>query len=250
MGQARYSLWTVALVLTLGPFAAAANSTRACDSSPRLIGAFGAMDVPKPPLATGPEITSQLPEGSLIRGEQVTEIAPSGERIIMYDAKDDSEPNPRIAIVVNAAIVKTYEISKLVEYGEGATYATSCEFEIAPGQRALAVAYTLSGDGTGSAFIVLTWWGGEYRVAFHRTVGQGRLVLGSGTLRLWERTFGKYASRPDSDKFECEWCKHKYLITELAWQHGDYVKTRIKRTPTSYDPAEITGTPILIETKP
>ncbi len=220
-----------------------------CEGSPRIVGAFGAMDRPKPPVPVTAEIRSQLPEGRVVRRLQETKLSPSGEQIVMYDTKDDSEPNPKVAIVVHGILAETYEVSKLVEYGQGALYATSCEFEIEPAQRALAIAYTLSGDGTGSAFLVLTWSSaGHYELVFHRTVGQGRIVLGSRTLELWERTFGKNASRPDSSNFECEWCQHRYLITEFEWRNGQYVKTRSKRTPKAYDPAEISGTPLQIKT--
>jgi hypothetical protein len=151
-----------------------------------------------------------------------------------------------VAVVVQGKVAKVFDLASLVEYGEGGVYAASCEFELAPSQRALVVAYTLSGDGTGSAFLVLTWIGGDYKVIFHRTVGQGRMVFGSRTLELWERAIGKDAAGPESPNFECEWCQHRYLVTEFEWQSGKYIKTRSRRTSRAYDPAEISGTPLLI----
>jgi len=138
-------------------------------------------------------------------------------------------------------------LSTLVDYGEGGIYATSCEFELAPNEDGLAIAYVLNGDGTGSAFLILTWFGGDYQAAFHRTVGQGKMVFKSGKMELWERTMGKYAARPDSMKFECEWCKHRYQISEFRWQNGNYTEIRSRRTVFAYDPALISGVPIVVE---
>jgi hypothetical protein len=231
----------------LVPIAKCRAATGVCEDSPRTVGLFGAMDRPKAPVPISAEISSKLPEVRSIRGVEQTRLGPSGEQIIMYDTNEDLEPDPRVAVVVSGILTEVYEVSKFVEYGKGALYATSCEFNLTPTQRALAIAYTLSGDGTESAFLILTWSAaGQYALVFHRTVGQGRLVFGSQTLELWESTRGKYASRPDSAKFECEWCQHRYLITEFEWRNGEYVERRSKRTRTAYDPAGISSTPLQI----
>jgi len=250
MKQIRFLVLGLCLIvdLVLGFVAKGHAATNLCEGSPRTVGAFGAMDQPKPPVPLPADIHSLPPEARSVRRIQQTGLGPSGEQIVMYDTNDEnSEPNPKVAIVVRGTLAKTYDVSKLVEYGQGALYATSCEFELAPMHKALAIAYTLSGDGTGNAFIVLTWSAGDYQAIFHRTVGQGRIVLGTSTMELWERTLGKYASRPESDNFECEWCQHRYLITEFHWRNGEYVKTGSKRTSKAYDPAEISGTPVLIK---
>jgi hypothetical protein len=234
------------VTLDLGLVTKADAETNSCEDSPRFVGAFGAMDKPKPPVAIAIDIRSQLPEVGAVRRVHETKLSPSGEAIIMYDTKADAEPNPKVAVVVQGKVAKVFDLASLVEYGEGGVYASSCEFELAPSQKALAIAYTLSGDGTGSAFLVLTWFGGNYQVIFHRTVGQGRMVLGSRTLELWERAIDKHAAGPESPNFECEWCQHRYLITEFEWRSGGYIKTRSKRTSRAYDPAEISGSPLLI----
>ncbi|HKN23043.1 MAG TPA: hypothetical protein VJX73_16575 [Terracidiphilus sp.] len=166
---------------------------------------------------------------------------------MIYDTRDGPEPNPEVAILVGGKLAKLFDLSTLVEYGQGGIYAASCEFELAASENGLAIAYVLNGDGTGSAFLVLTWNGGDYQVIFHRTVGQGRMVFKSGLMELWERTMGKYVARPESAKFECEWCQHKYQITEFKWRDGKYIEVRSRRTAVAYDPAQISGIPLVIE---
>jgi hypothetical protein len=230
-------------------FLANGEAATRCDGSPRIIGAFGAMDEPKPSISVAPEIRALMPEAVAIRHIEQSRLSLSGEQIILYDASRTPEPNPKVAVIANGVIAKTYDLATLVEYGQGAIYATSCEFQFTPTQRGLAVAYTLSGDGTGSAFLVITWSASAgYQLLFHQTVGQGRIVLGRGKLELWERTFSK-DRHPEDSNFECEWCDHRYLITLFEWRNGTYVKVRAKRTPKTYDPAEVTGVPIEIETK-
>lgn len=237
------------VMVFLVPIAKCHGATGGCESSPRTIGPFGAMDRPTPPVLISTEISSQLPQVRSIRGLQQTRLGPSGEQIIMYDtSKEDTGPDPRVAIVVHGVLTEVYDVSKLVEYGDAAIYATSCEIDLSPTQRALAIAYTLAGDGTSSVFLILTWSAaGHYALVFHRTVGQGRIIFGSQTLELWESTRGKYYTRPESSKFECEWCDHQYLITEFEWRNGEYVKTRSKTTRTAYNPAEISGTPLQVK---
>ena len=220
---------------------------RPCEEFPRTVGLFGAMDQPKPAATVADAIRSQLPGVATVRGMQETRLGPSGETVVMYDTQDSSEPIPKVAVLVGGKLAKLYDLSSLVEYGQGGIYAASCEFELMHGQNGLAIAYVLSGDGTGSAFLVLTWFEGDYQLIFHRTVGQGRMVFGTGVMKLWDRAMGKYASRPDSPKFECEWCPHRYLITEFRWRGDEYLKVRSALTSRAYDPAQISGIPLLIE---
>jgi hypothetical protein len=233
-------------LLIIGSTIAAAHAAAAngCQDFPRNVGLFGAMDRQKESIEISRELQAQLPKARAIREAKQTDLTAMGEQVIMYD----TDESPHIAIVVQGVLSQTYDLSKIVEKGLGGIYATSCEFQLSPTQKALAIAYTLSGDGTGSVFLILTWAPEtKYEVVFHETVGQGRIMIGSGKLDLWESTRGKYASRPESPEFECEWCKHKYLISEFRWRDGKYNKTRSRLTSKSYDPAEISGKPIQIE---
>src|SRR4051812_2772600 len=217
----------------------------ACKSSPRVVGAFGAMDLPVPPVTLSPEVLALLHNVQSVRRVEHTMLAPPGEQVMIYDSNDDElAPVPRVAIVADGIAAKIFDVSNFIEYGEQAIYSSSCEFEIAPAQNAIAITYTLSGDGTGSAFLMLTWTAGKYQIIFHRMVGQGRMVLGFREVELWERSLGPNASRPESINFECEWCAHRYLVTKFVWRGGRFVKTVSRRTRKAYDPAEITGIPL------
>jgi hypothetical protein len=238
-------LITLLIVGSTLPIAYAA--VNGCQTAPRQVGLFGAMDQPKTPVELSKELRAQLPTASLVREVKKTSLTSTGEQVILYDTDDGTKPNPQIAIVTKGVLNQTFELAHFVQYGEFAVYATSCEFQMSADQRALAIAYTNSGDGTSSIFLIVTWSSAaKYDVVFHRHVGQGRIVLESGRLELWERTMGKYASLPDSPKFECEWCEHQYLITQFTWLNSKYSKTQSRRTSEFYNPAEISSTPIQI----
>jgi hypothetical protein len=240
---------TMAVITFLVPAAKCQPAMDGCEASPRTVGPFGAIDRPQAPIPISAQIRLQLLGAYAVRALQQTRLSPSGEQIIMYDtSKEVTDPDPRVAVVVDGVLTEVYAVSKLVEYGDAAIYATSCAVNLTPAQGALAIAYTLAGDGTSSAFLNLTWSAAaHYTVAFHRSVGQGRIIFGPQTLELWESTRGKYARRPESSKFECEWCDHRYLVTEFEWRNGTYVKRRSRLTGTAYDPAEISGTPLQIK---
>jgi hypothetical protein len=178
--------------------AAAVNT---CQDSPRNVGLFSAMDRTKGTIEISRELQDQLPKAHMIREAKQTNLTASGEQVIIYDTDDGLQ----VAIIAQGVVIQTYDLSKLVKNGQGGIYATSCEFQLSPTQKAFAVAYTLSEDGTGSAFMIMTWVPEtKYELVYHQAVGQGRIVLGSGKMDLWESTRGKNASRPESPKFECE----------------------------------------------
>ncbi len=218
-----------------------------CGSSPRVVGAFGAMDKPLAAVPVSDAIRTQLPDLKVIRAVRHTSLAPSGEQMVMYDTSaDEFAPKQKIAVIANGAVASTFDVSKLVRYGEQAIYQASCQFELFPGQNGFVIAYIISGDGTGSAFIILAHIEGSYRLVFARLVGQGRLVFRAALFELWERSFDKSRSNAELDNFECEWCDHRYLISKYSWRSGRYVKIASTRTKATYDPASITGIPVIV----
>lgn len=218
-----------------------------CSSSPRVVGAFGAMDKPVAPVSVPAAIRNQISDVKIVRDLRHTTLAASGEQVVMYDSTiDEIAPNPKIAVVADGAVVATFDVAKLVPHAEQAVYRTSCEIQLDADQSGFVIAYTLSGDGTGSAFAVLAHIAGKYRVVFSRLVGQGRLVFQIGTFELWERTFDKSRQDAGSENFECEWCDHRYLVTKYRWRDSKYVKISSSHTKITYDPARMTGTPIVI----
>jgi len=235
-------------ILRVGCAAQVSNEAGSdCGSSPRVVGAFGAMDKPVPAVSISEAVKNQLSDLKVVRAVRRTDLAPSGEQIVMYDTStDEFAPKQRIAVISDGKVISNFEVTRLVAYGEQAIYQTSCEFEVRTGQKGFVVAYLLSGDGTGSAFILLTHTARDYRVVFARIVGQGRLVFKVGTFDLWERTFDKRRQNAELDNFECEWCDHRYRISKYSWNNGSYVKVASTRTKNTYEPAAITGTPVII----
>jgi len=240
------------LVLVALPLVCCAQSNAIasdCGNSPRVVGLFGAMDEPVPAVPASDTFRTLFPDVKDVRAVQQTSLAVSGEQMAMYDTSADAiAPEPRIAVIANNAVVATFDVSKLVPHGVQAIYRSSCQFQLHAGQRGFVIAYTLSGDGTGSAFVLLAHTSGAYRAVFSRLVCQGRLVFKVGTFELWDCSRDRRPASAESEDFECEWCDHRYLITTYAWRKGGYLKTASRRTKTAYDPAEITGTPVVIRT--
>jgi hypothetical protein len=205
------------------------------------------MDKPVTALSVSDAIRSQLPDLKVVRALRHTTLGLSGEQIVMYDTSaDEFAPKQKIAVIANGVVVSNFDISRLIQYGEQAIYQASCQFEVLPSQNGFVIAYVISGDGTGSAFLILTHTTGGYRVVFAHTVGQGRLIFRARTFELWERTFDNRRSNAELDNFECEWCDHRYLISKYSWRNGRYVKIASTRTKTTYNPASITGTPLVV----
>ena len=234
----------VVLLTLVFPATAVADN---CNSSPRIVGVFGAMDKPVAAVAISDAVLNQLPDVKIVRDASHTTLSSSGEQVVMYDsAVDESVPNPKIAIVVNGVVATTFDVAKFVPHAEQAIYQTSCQLQLHADHSGFVVAYTLSGDGTGSAFVLLFLVAGKYQVVFSGLFGQGRLVFQADTMKLWERTFDKSRLSADSPNFECEWCDHRYLVTTYRWRDDKYVKIASSRTKKTFDPAQITGTPVVI----
>jgi hypothetical protein len=220
-----------------------------CDSSPRIVGAFGAENHPGSPVPLAADIRALLPGVRAVRRVLDTNLAPSGEKVVVYDtAADDSDPHPKVAFVANGHLVKVFDGPGLAARGGGfERYLASCQIDLATGQKALAVALSTAFDGTGSAFAVIQWQSGEYRVILNPIAIQGRMEFGVLNIELWSRSpkdAGGNAQNPDPSDFDCDWCPHQYVVTEFAWRNGKYVKTSSKRTARTYDPAELSGAPL------
>ena len=249
----RQGLWAMAafLVAFQSPLLQRCEASESgCDSSPRVIGAFGAEDRAGPPVPLAADIRSQLPGVQVVRRVLDTNLAPSGEQTVIYDSDaDDSDPHPKLAFLVGGKTVKLFDEVALNPHGGGfERYLASCEFDLTRNQRALAIALTAGYDGAASVFAIIRWQSGEYRVVFSPTVGQGRMEFGPLKLDLWSTIWGKVKD-PKSEEFgnyECVWCPHRYLVTEYLWRNGRYVKAGSKRTTKMYDPADVSSFPLLI----
>jgi hypothetical protein len=226
------------------------GSESGCDSSPRIIGAFGAEDRAGVPFPAAAEIRAQLPGVQVVRRVLETKLAPSGEQTVVFDSnKDDSDPHPRVAFLVGGHVVKLLDATVLNPHGGGfERYLSSCEFDLTRNQRALAIALTAGYNGAASAFAIIRWQSGDYRVFFSPSVGQGRMEFGPLQLELWDMIWGKVIDPRSEDfgNYECVWCPHRYLVTQYLWRNGRYVKAGSRRTTKKYDPADVSSFPLLI----
>ena len=225
-----------------------AASTSGCDNSPRRVGVLGAEGNNQPAISIPANIRAELP-----RFKEALLLLPSGlagpdEQMIVYNSsKDELDPRPKIAFLVNGKLAKLFDTSEFAPSGGGFDrYLASCRLQVAKGQPAVAIAISTAGDGTGSAFAIILWQSSGYRVIFKRQVSQGRIEFEDSALELWNRSFSVIQSEK-SEMVECEWCPHRYNITQYVWRGDQYVKTGSQRTKRKFDPAEITGKPLIIQ---
>jgi hypothetical protein len=249
----RHGFWTVATVLVASQLCLLQRckaAVTACDHSPRVIGAFGAEDHAVPPVSLAADIRSQLPELHNVRRVFDTHLSPTGEQVVISDNRaDDSDPNPNVAIVVHGRVVKLFEGRELDPQAGGfERYLSSCEVDLTRTQKALAVAFSSGFDGASSAFTIIRWQAGDYRVVFNHAADEGRMEFGTLKFELWHSVVDK-VKNPDSDDFECVWCPHHYVVTEYLWRHNRYIKAGSVRMRRAYDPAEISGNPLLVTTR-
>src|ERR1035441_1624646 len=213
-------------------------SMRSCDGSPRVIGAFGAENTPRAPVTVSAEVRAQLPGVTSVIEVLNTQLAPSGEQVIVYSTnEDESDPLPKVAFITGGKLAKIMDASEMAPEGGGFwRFLSGCQFDVARNQKALALAFSTSFHGFGSAFAVIIWRSSDYQVVFNPLITQGRMVLSSGKLALW-----------DSDGTgECVWCRQHYLVRNYEWHNKTYVRTTVVKLKKAYDPATISGTPLVI----
>ena len=228
-------------------------SESSCDRSPRIISPFGAENNAAPSIPLASEIRSQLPKFYEARRVLNTSLAPSGEQVVIYDSSaDGSDPHPRVAVMVGGRIAKLFDVGDFDPHSGGfERYLSSCEFDLAPNERALAVAVSSGFDGAATVFAVIEWHLGQYRVVFNRMVGQGRIEFGTLKLELWGRIWEKVKD-PKSEyygMYECVWRPHRYRVTEYLWRNGKYIKAGSYRTRKAYDPSDISQTSLLVNAR-
>jgi hypothetical protein len=243
--KSRY-IAAIILALFFLPAVHAFDST--CEARSRDIGPFGAMDRQSESAVLSKDVARLLPQLHAVRQVFNTNLSPSGEDVIVYDSSaEDFDPKPRVAILVNGRIAKLFDTEELDPSGAGfEKYLGGCLFALTRNQKALAIAVSSAGDGTGSEFTIITWHSGAFRIEFKLSVAQGRLELSSQSLKVWDRVLGRNASRPESPHFECEWCPHRYVVTEYIWRNGRYAKAGSRRTKQMYDPADVSGPALVL----
>lgn len=225
-------------------------SESGCDMSPRIISPFGAENNAGPSVSLASDIRSQLPKLYEARRTLNTSLAPSGEQVVIYDSSaDDSDPHPKVAIVVGGRIAKLFDGGEFNPHSGGfERLLASCEVDLAPNDKALAVAVSSGYDGAATVFAIIKWQAGQYRVVSNPMVGQGRIEFGNLRLELWDVIWGKVNDPKNEEygKYECVWCPHRYRVTEYLWRNGKYVKAGSYRTTRNYDPSDISGTSLLV----
>jgi hypothetical protein len=225
-------------------------SESGCDESPRIISAFGAENNAGPAVSLASDIRSQLPELHETRRILNTNLVPSGEQVVIYDSSaDDSDPHPKVAVVAGGRVARLFDGGDFNPHSGGfERYLSSCEFDLAPSEKALAVAVSSGYDGAATVFAIIRWHAGQYRVVFNPIVGQGRIEFGSLKLELWDMIWGKVKDPKSEDygNYECVWCPHRYRVTEYLWRNGKYVKAGSYRTRRLYDPSDISKTSLLV----
>lgn len=224
----------IALSFLVGQPCAASISS--CGGAPRIVGAFGAENNPAAPISIPEGIRSQLQDMVAARQMLNTQLSPSGEQAIVYDtATDESDPHPKVAFVVGGRVAKVLDGTQMAGgRGGPVRYLAGCQFDAAKNLKAVALAFSTAFDGSGSAFDIIMWRSGDYRVVFDLYGMQGQLVLGRDVVALWT-----------SDGMgECTWCPQHYEIRRYAWQNARYVKTAISKVKKSYDPTIISSVPL------
>ncbi len=215
------------------------HGVASCRGAPRIIGAFGAENNPAAPVSLAASIRSQLPDIVAVRQVLAARLSPSGEQVVVYDAaSDESEPHPKVAFVAEGKVVTVLDEAQLAtERGGFVRYLSGCQFDATAHQKALALAFSTAFDGSGSAFAIIMFESGGYRVVFNPHGMQAQLVLRRDSLLLWT----------SDGTGECVWCAQSYEITQYAWRQGKYVRTSTKKATHTYDPALMSGTPLSLK---
>lgn len=218
-----------------------AASVPSCGDAPRMVGAFGAENNPAAPISIPANIRSQLPNVEAVRQVLNTQLSPSGEQVIIYDAaSDESDPQPHVAFVIGEKVAKVLDGGEAAKAPGGfARYMSACQFDTAAHQKAVALAFSSAFDGSGSAFAVIMWHSGDYRVVSSLHGMQGQLVLRRGGLALWT----------SNGQGECVWCAQHYKIRHYVWRRGTYVRTGVTKLKRLYDPTVVSGTPLRLATE-
>jgi len=213
-----------------------------CPNAPRVIGPFGAENTKNAPLAIDPEIRSQLPGFVSVTDVLQTHLSRSGEQVIVYSTdRDESNPAPKLAFVVSGKVKQVLAAADISSGGGGFwRYQSGCQYQITKILNGLALAFTTGFDGAASAFAVVIWKANGYSVVFNPLVSEGRMLLSLGHLAVWG----------SDGKGECVWCKQRYTVTNYQWQGETYAENSRRTLPKMFDPAAVSGTPLVIAAAP
>lgn len=205
-------------------------------NAPLQIGAFGGITKPLTPIAVPNELTSFVPNNSVLRAVLHTKIAEGGETVFLYDNGDEVGP------YIHLYALRHGRAELLLEDGVSAVAGMQV-FQNGSGGDLLAFAYHQGGDQADTTFIFFSFKNGSYRRLFKHTVSVGTLrILNESPL-----TLQSWSAEWKLDPAEsCVWCKHRYHVRTYVWRHQNFELTSERITKQFLQTSEIATVPFAI----
>jgi hypothetical protein len=86
-----------------------------------------------------------------------------------------------VAFASGGKVVKVFDETQMASGGP-VRYLAGCQFDATKGRKAVALAFSIAFDGSGSFFNIVMWQSGDYRVVFSPHGFQSQLVLRRGSV--------------------------------------------------------------------
>lgn len=216
------------------------SAAASCIRTQRAIGAFGAEKQFHARQDTSLQIKSQLPD--FVRSEGSIQLPDKNDlQVFFYDtSSDDTDPHPRVAIIVRDHVQETADLDELTETQGGFTLLLgACTFQIEKGRAAVAVAVSNGFDGAETAFAIFE----------ARATEVGHLLTAHGQQARMEIAADRLSITEARARNECVWCPHHYVTQRYRFNGKMYVKSGPSKVAGQFEPAAFSARPVELRIK-
>jgi hypothetical protein len=209
--------------------------------TPLHVEAFGGVQDPLPAMTVPPELKPFVPSGFTLRTVLATKMAPSGEKLFLYDNGEDPFPDVRLHALHDG---NDFVLLDGTITGVGGLLPIT----LPGGRQLLAFAYHRGFDVADTQFVIFTFEDQSYHSIFERVTTEGRMqVLKTSPLRfeIWsaDETF-------DKEDESCVWCPHRYTIVTYELKGDNFDVVAMRTTEKYLVPSEVAGEPFVGESQP
>jgi hypothetical protein len=196
-----------------------------------------------PPPGAVKAVQSLLPAGAVVRS--ITAIEGTGHQyatVVVYD-QNPRPPfiYPRIAVLKDRAVVASFNLGKLDQYGDSFIFVDEWHGKPAPSTDVLLAAFRNSGNGAGSLFVGIARVKDEWRLVLLSRGTQGQLKIRNSGREL-EIHMATLATS------ETIWGRHHYTLETFQFDEarGQYRSGRKTPLPGDRDPQSVVRSPLVL----
>lgn len=204
--------------------------------APLRVGPFGGIPESLAPMNIPRELEPFVPKGCVLRAAFLTQMAPEGETLFLYDNGERFFPEVHLRVLHNGQTAQLFD-------GQVSAVAGIQAIPNGTHGELVGFAYHEGGDEADTVFLIFATRNGAYQRVFKQQTGTGRMRI-TGNTPVTFQTWSAEWRLDGADS--CIWCKHRYRVRNYVWRHGRFRLASQRVTRSWFDACEMSARPFVL----